>query len=70
MVTLLNNRAWINERWHKTHRRKPFPYDDPQAVDAGLKVRNKDFKGWVYVYPPTSPSIIDDLKKYDLIIIR
>ena len=73
MVTLLNNRGWINERWwDKTNRgRKPFPYDDPQAVDAGLKVKNKNHKGWVYVYPPLTPTIIDDLKNikfnyYDL----
>ena len=43
MVTLLNNRAWINERWwEKTETRRngtPFPYDDPQAVDAGLRVK-------------------------------
>ncbi len=65
MVTLLNNRGWINERWwEKTNRgRKPFPYDDPQAVDAGLKVKNKNHKGWVYVYPPLTPTIIDDLKQ-------
>lgn len=67
MVTLLNNRAWINERWwEKTNRgRKPFPYDDPQAVDAGLKTRNKNHKGWVYVYPPLTPTIIEDLKKLE-----
>ena len=68
---MVYNDGIINERrWSKKNRKSPFPYEDPQAIYAGVKTRLKTNRGFVYVYPPLTTQVVEDLKNMRFKIYR